>query len=415
MNAQKIVGIGLGLYFGTFVMAALLGLPRMHTYLAASALGAATVGYALFSNGWQVIRDQFVRWQILVATFLGIVCISFLVNRAEYDFSLTLKVVGYASLFVISTLVALTTGSQSARACMHTYLACLVFAMVVTLAVNNTNSHNHRLYGPTFKQGVKGSGLHHNEVGLLGMTAVMLATVSGWRAVILITPPSLYTAYLAGSRGSLLGILIALTVFAVVREFVSRSARRGFRRVPTRGITLLAASLCIALVVAVFAGSFVIDDIFHLHDSRRGLSSGFTGRWEVWQGILNHWKDSPIIGCGYGIVRGEALAEGETADGGFLMLTAELGLAGLLLFLFLIYNTFKTSWANVATTGDARSMTALVFLVTFCFINIFESRFVGTGSIGLGMFLYLSSLAVLRGQEHLSEARVFAAPRLLPE
>lgn len=398
MNARKITGYGLGLYFGCFVLAALLGLPRMYTYLAASGVGAVTVLYSLWAHEFRIAKDAFRRWLWLAAAFAGLIIVSYLVNRQAYDFSLTLKALGYGSVFVVSSLVAVVCGREAFKPCLQAYLSSLLFAMVVTLAVNNTNAHNHRLLGPTYKDDIQGSGLHHNEVGLLGMTAVMLSTCSGWPAVILITPPSIYTAYLAGSRGSMLGIVLALLVFVFLKEFASGARYRRIDVVPKRGLTLLGIAVLGSAAVAVFAGSFLIDDVLQLNNEKRGLGSGFTGRLDVWAGMVDHWKQSPIVGKGYGVVRGEARDLGNTADGGYLLLSSELGTLGLGLFVFLIWRTASVSWSNVLATGHNDSIAAMVFLVTFCFINLFESRFVGTGSIGLGIFLYLSCLSVFQPQ-----------------
>ena len=404
MKSQTITGTGLGLYFGCFVMAALLGLPRMYTYLAASAVGALTVAYAMYTQQWQVERSALNRWQCVVGLFLGIVCVSYFINRDSYDVSLTLKVIGYASVFCVSSTVAMLTGYKSMRACMNSYLTCLLFAIVVTLAVNNTNSHNHRLLGPTHKDDIQGSGLHHNEVGLLGMTTVMLATISGWRAVLLLTPPSVYIAYLSGSRGSMLGIVIALLTFAVAKEILAKSGQRAFAVFPKRAVYLAAGGFVAMSIGLVLSWDFVIDDVLQLNSENRGLSSGFTGRLDVWEGMLNHWRKNPVVGQGYGIVRGEARSLGETADGGYLLLTSEVGMAGLFLFLALIYQTFKSSLWGILHLGDCLSITTLVFLAAFCFINIFESRFVGTGSIGLGIFIYLASLSTYFPRHEVSVA-----------
>lgn len=400
MNSSRTAGIGLGLYFGSFVIAALLGLPRLLTYTGASGLGVATVGYALYASGGRILRARLVRWQLLTAVFLGLLGVSYVVNRGSYDAAMTIKVVGYGSLMLIATLVALISGYPAVRACMNTYLVCLMFAMAVTVAVNNTNSNNHRLLGPTYREGVAGSGLHHNEVGLLGMTAVMLATNGGWPVVLAVTPPAVLVAVLSGSRGSLLGIVLALVTFAAVKEVLANAARRDFATIPARAVFLSAAAIGLLAVAGTVAGSFVADEILMLNSENRGLSSGFTGRWDVWHEMVAHWQQSPLVGRGYGVVRGEALALGKTADGGFLLLTAELGLAGLFLFLFLILRTLQITWRAVATEADPCAMTILVFLVTFCFINIFESRFVGTGSIGLGLFFYFASLCTLIPEPH---------------
>lgn len=395
MNAKTITGLGLGVYFATFVLAALFGLPRLLTYVAASGIGLATVLYALSAHSWTVVRDQLMRWQVLILIFGGIVGLSYLVNRESYDLNLTLKVLGYSSLFFIASLTAMLTGFESVRACIQIYLVTVILAMIVTVAVNNTNANNGRLLGPTYREGVAGSGIHHNEVGLLGVTAVILATAIGWRAMLVITPFSLYTALLSGSRGSVLGIILAVALFAFLREFIAGAGRRGYDAVPLRGLLYLTGGLILGLGVSVYAADFLIDDVFMLRSENRGLSSGFTGRLDVWQGIIDDWKQSPLIGNGYGVVRGEALRLGETADGGFLLLSAELGLAGLFLFLYLIFRTIKISWSGVVSSGAPLSITMLVFVITFSFINIFESRFVGTGSIGLSLFLYFGSLCTV--------------------
>lgn len=395
MNSHALIGIGLGLYFNCFVAASLFRLPQMHSYLVASSIGCATIVYGLLASNFGVARLRLIRWSCLFGAFLFIVAASYVLNANEYDTGLTLKVIGYTSLFGVSTLIALIGNNEAARACMLTYLGGVMFALLTTLAFNNTSPVNHRLLGPLSDPMPGGTGLHHNEVGLLAMTSVTLATMGGWRALLLVSPVALYTAFRAGSRGSLLGIIVAITVFIAIREFLSRSDRRSIRSVPIRGVLIVITIMLCCMILVMTAWPYLADDVLQLNDKNRGLSSGFTGRFDVWRGMAEDWLQSPIIGRGYGIVRGEALEAGNTADGGFLLLTAELGAAGMILFFVLIIYSLGHSWHSTRVHGDSHSITTFVYVVTFCFINLVESRFVGTGSIGLGMFIYVSSLCLL--------------------
>ena len=111
--------------------------------------------------------------------------------------------------------------------------------------------------------------------------------------------------------------------------------------------------------------------------------------------MLEHWQQNPVFGRGYSIVRDDALSEANSADGGFLLATAELGILGLLYFCGLFAGSIKNSLLEVARSGAANAVTCFVFMVVFGFTNLFESRIMGTGSIGLGVFFYISALCLV--------------------
>ena len=395
MKPNQITGIGLGLYFNCFLCIAAFDLPKSPGYVAATGIGLTTLFYALYVRQFRVSSESLVRWLTIVGIFAGIVGISYLLNFDSYRFQLTFKAVGYVSLFAIPSAIALVSGRSSARSCLLTYCLGLTAAISLTLAVNNVNSHNGRLLGPFNNPQVRTSGLQANEVGLLGMTSVLTSLEAGWPGVLLTAPVGIYVAYRSGCRGSLIGIVIAVLTFAACREFAARSRLRSFGTVPVRGVTIAAVSLAIVGLVGAIAGPFILDKVLLISDARRGLSSGFTGRWDQWEQLIRDWSQSPVFGCGYSVVRDARLSEQQGADGGFVLVLAELGGVGLLYFLGLFAMAMRSSFRSVIETGSRHEIAFLTFLVTFFFTNIFESRIVGVGSTGLGVFFYITTLCVV--------------------
>ncbi len=404
MTADRNIGIMLGMYFNCFVAIGVFDLGKNLSYIPVSGLGFLTVAYAFYVHGWNVRSDHLMRWLMLTGLFAGIVGVSYLINFNEYRLALTFKAIGYFSVYFVASGVALAGGWRPVHHCLKVYWLGLLASIVITMAINNCNPHNHRLHGPFKKHNVTTSGLHANEVGQIGMTAVLAAATVGWPAVLLTAPVGFYVALMSGSRGSMIAIFIAMATYFVAREFLAKFRNRPAYYVPRRGLQLASILFVLLCVAGVFIGPTIAEKVLLLNDPRRGLSSGLTGRSEQWAALWEHWLRSPVFGRGYAIVRAEVQSVGGHADGGFLLVMAELGVIGLLFFLGLFAGAIKTCFTAVARTGSANELTFFVFLCAFCFINLFESRIVGAGSMGLGMFFYCVSLCLIRPQTSEAQA-----------
>lgn len=395
MTASRFSGVAAGLFFNGFLAVSVLDLPKSICYAGVTGLGLAGVMIGLSLSDWKLNLTALRRWLLIFGLFSGILSASYFANFEVYEFSLTFKVVGYFAMFALSTGMAMIGEWRSFRTCMITHWIGLWLAIILTLAVNNVNIHNGRLHGPFKKYDVQTSGLHANEVGMLGLTAVLVSVGVGPTAVIATGPIGFYIAWRSGCRGAMIGIVLGLLTYLVAREFIAGSRKRALDAVPVRGLWLVAGLLVVCIVAGTAGTAVVVDKLLLLSDERRGLSSGFTGRLDQWSGMLEHWQQNPVFGRGYGIVRDDALSEAGNADGGFLLATAELGLLGFLYFCGLFAGSVRNSLLEVARSGAANAVACLVFLLVFAFTNLFESRIMGTGSIGLGVFFYVSALCLV--------------------
>ncbi|MEZ6034693.1 MAG: O-antigen ligase family protein [Planctomycetaceae bacterium] len=404
MTPCRFSGIAAGLFFNGFLAISVLDLPKSACYAVVTGFGLAVSFVGLSLLGWQINRDIVQRWLTMFGLFSTILGVSYAVNFDAYEFSLTFKVLGYFTMFALSTGMAVLGGWRGFRTCMVTHWGGLWLAMILTLVVNNVNPHNGRLHGPFKKHDVQTSGLHANEVGMLGLTAVLVSIGVGPTAVVATAPAGFYIASLSGCRGAMIGIVLGLITYLFAREFIAGSRWRVRNTVPVRGLWLLAGLLVVCVLAGTTGASAIVDRLLLLSDERRGLSSGFTGRLDQWAGMLEHWQQNPVFGRGYSIVREDALSEANNADGGFLLATAELGILGLLYFCGLFAGSIRNSLLEVARSGDAKAVTCLVFMVVFGFTNLFESRIMGTGSIGLGIFFYVSALCLIVRDRDLQNA-----------
>jgi O-antigen ligase len=92
------------------------------------------------------------------------------------------------------------------------------------------------------------------------------------------------------------------------------------------------------------------------------LRGGFeTARWQIWKNGLILIASHPILGVGAGAF---TVAEGSLHKGGkwnaphssFIQITAELGIGGLVIFLFLIYRGFANCRTVIRATRQTPSM-----------------------------------------------------------
>ena len=387
-------GFALGVYFLSFNCITMLDLPKTGSYLWVTAFGCSTVIFGIIHNGFDFSRTTFVRWMMLSIAFVSIVGGSYAANRTSYESTIAVKAIGYVSLYVIASTLSSAQRLDFLRPCLVTSWIGLLLLTVFIVAMNHRSPNNNRLIGPFDNLAVKSSGLHANGVGQIAMTAMALAPVLGWRAVLLTLPIATYAAYLASSRGSLIGILVAFLTFILAREMLPGTTSSGNAHISRRAAFIVFA-LMAGAVLAIPSWSIISEEVFMLTDASRGVGSGFTGRTDVWANLLERWKERPLLGNGYGILKDESLSASMASDGGYIMVLAELGVFGLMFFAVLFSVALWVSTKAAVLERSGSSIAMLVFTVTFAFINVFESRIVGTGSIGLGVFFLISSVCIV--------------------
>jgi O-antigen ligase len=130
---------------------------------------------------------------------------------------------------------------------------------------------------------------------------------------------ALFFIVIVSSRGS----LVALSVFSIVYFTLYYGI---FRSAAVGGILGVLTLLFILAVPALRVK--VAEKVFHIHDTGRGIGSGFTGRTEMWkQGIEYFWK-KPVFGYGF---RATTLSRGVGFGGvhsAYIKIFLEAGIIG---------------------------------------------------------------------------------------
>jgi O-antigen ligase len=133
---------------------------------------------------------------------------------------------------------------------------------------------------------------------------------------------ALFFIVIVSSRGS----LVALSAFSIVYFTLYGGI---FRSAAVGGILGVCVLLFILAVPSV--RHEVSDKVFHIHDSARGIGSGFTGRIEMWkQGLEWFWK-KPVFGYGF---RATSLTRGIGFGGvhsAYIKILLEAGIIGAFL------------------------------------------------------------------------------------
>jgi O-antigen ligase len=146
----------------------------------------------------------------------------------------------------------------------------------------------HRLYG-----GFGGTigDINRNITGTAALAAMICGLFSSnrylrWAAYF----GALFFIVIVSSRGS----LVALTVFSAVYF----TLYGGFLRSAAFG-TVLGILVLLFIMAVPAVREKVSEKVFHVHDTARGIGSGFTGRTDMWkQGIEWFWK-RPVFGYGF--------------------------------------------------------------------------------------------------------------------
>jgi O-antigen ligase len=165
-------------------------------------------------------------------------------------------------------------------------------------------------------------GINRNTTATAALGAMICCLLSPkqtvrWAAI----ATGIVMAVIVSSRGSMVAMVVFFAVYYTIQNGTFRAARYAF------------GALAMATVVLIASPSLqhvVFEDILHVHDKARGIGSGFTGRWEMWQQGLGAFWQQPILGYGF-----RATTHGGGSYGGvhsgYIKILIETGFVGAIL------------------------------------------------------------------------------------
>jgi O-antigen ligase len=154
----------------------------------------------------------------------------------------------------------------------------------------------------------------------------------------------------------------------------------------TVGCLLAVVTLAVAVQYSDKLVEWLNENVLLTYDKHRGLGSGATGRTEVWNDMLDAWKQSPFFGEGYMILRKQL--SGPT-DGGYFRALAETGMVGLLGCVLFLAIAGWSAFRNVLELRTRVSHSHFAFVTAFALLNIFESRLQSSANPATTLYLVM--------------------------
>jgi O-antigen ligase len=209
---------------------------------------------------------------------------------------------------------------------------------------------------------------HPNHFGLVCFS--ILAASFAWRSWPLrLAISSLMIAMItaAESRSALISGLVMITAFLLL-ELMKRRA-------------VLTAMLACGLVFIAVLVSFdritgAVSSALNLQDQYRGVSSGLSGRVDLWQAGVDIFLDNPFLGVGFRL-QDEALPARFQAAGavhnGFLGTLVEVGLLGAIPLFWFMAIGIRKLWRDSRQTNPG-SQLGLSYVLGYCASAMVEPR-----------------------------------------
>lgn len=210
-----------------------------------------------------------------------------------------------------------------------------------------------------------------------GLMAVVLAVTGFAHKSRLVTAfciaTALYVAYDASSRSSMVAIVGATLALGLAR----------LPNLRVRHLVVAAVGLIGVITVWVLFNPVIehtlpaaLNEVMKFDDPNRGVSTGFTGRSDLWAAAIDAWLRSPLVGVGFH--QHQWYTPGYIgAHEAYLAVLADTGILGLLWYLFFIVASL---WGSLGIRDGATRSVVLVTIVAYALVGLFEARAINGGN-----------------------------------
>lgn len=211
----------------------------------------------------------------------------------------------------------------------------------------------------------------------VGLGALVSAVLSKSKLLIfLVTVVVVLVLSATQMRGAGLAAITLLITYAYL-EFRSK--------VPPVVVILLGLAILMISLLLYARIAAALNGLLLLDDPHRGVSSGFSGRFENWYLGLKKFSTSPIIGAGAGDPPGRALVEYQPHNG-YIKMFAEYGLIFGLAFASLLFASIRKAFRYGDSSIVASLACYLVFLLSAPrYINLQIMPFLGVVAVFVSM------------------------------
>ena len=250
-------------------------------------------------------------------------------------------------------------------------------------------------------------GMDANSVGLI-LQSVTIASLALKRVPVRVAGilASMYVMSLTDSRSALIGTTLALLMYFALR--------RGTLLIWSMTAILLVSAALVAIgSQSVTPVTDYVSELLQLNNSYRGVSTGFTGRKQLWEETIEIWQEHPLIGSGYRAIQ-DLLPQRLSSHDGYLEILGETGIFGALC-MALFFSQGIRSLIVDAKGGSQVAQLGLALTTGYLFVAIFERYFINFGNptslLVLCMWLRPTTTRGLRG----ARIRYAVKMELIPE
>ena len=214
-------------------------------------------------------------------------------------------------------------------------------------------------------------------LGALGVRSII------WAAALAAVP--LYSMVVLQSRDSLLAAAIAL-MFAVMSWTWTNRSQKFFRYLLLAffGSGVLCGALSFAGVPVIESIGQLFESLFMLNDKYRGISSGGSGRNEIWAAAINLWQAQPVFGVGF---KGHTLLMPDQlpAHNAYIAMLADMGVAGLTSYFLMVSRAIYFVFKPIPRFHEYPLLATII--LTYILYGLFEVRAFSFGNTYSVLFM----------------------------